>query len=268
MPQSNKISQWLENVYNNKANKEMLYLDLTKTQIPYNQSYLHKLAQTPSSRVNVIFIDGQQVPRYFQCSNLIIVTSFQTPYSLELIKKYIANGVIYVDDINSINKITASLHSKIIDTNTNFNYQLINKIEFEEVLQLDVKDIKEFVINRMILLEKIHYGFQWEHLNYLDDYLNIYHHCKILVANFVQYLYRLATLNFIATVKAVGGAIHKTLGVKSSVISFKSLTVALPMELRKNLRVYNLNENQIRNLKFKKRCDRISPIRISLTRNI
>ena len=243
--QKNKVNQWLENIYKGIPNQEVLFFNTSKSLLTqYNIANVECIANYPY-KIKVCVLDGINKGIYGRYSNLIIVSSSRDK-DFELIKKYITRDVIYVDDIDTMNNIVTLFQAKKIDEKSALKYTLLQKMEFEEVLKLDVNRLREFVLKRSNLLENIHYNFGWTGLVFLEDCLEIYNHRKILVASFAQYLYRLVTLNFISTDKSVGATIHKTLGVQSSIISPRALNVIpAATELRKNLRVYNLNENQV-----------------------
>lgn len=244
--QTNKVNQWLENTHKGVANQEVLFINASKNHTQCNLAGLKHLETFLTSNVVLLWLDGVQEAKYRYDKNQIIIISSQDIRYFEVIKKAITRGVIYVDESNTINKIIAMLQAQRIDEMGALTYTLLKKVEFEEVLKLDIKSLREFVLQRDWLLKNIDYGFIRREFQFLDDFIAIYNHKKILVASFAQYLYRLAALDFTSTDKSVGGAIRKTLGVKSGVISPRALKVIpTAKELRKNLRVYNLNENQV-----------------------
>lgn len=243
--QINKLNQWLENSYQGRANQEILFINASKNHIRCNLLDLKRMRNSLKSNFRLLWLDGIEEIRHRYYENQIVAMLSQNIKYFETIKRTIARGVIYVEKSESINDIIALLQAKRVDVKGELSYTLLEKVEFEEILKLDVKSLREFILNRANLLKNIHYCFGWMEHPFLNDCLAIYYNKRILLANFAQYLYRLATLDFTSTDKSVGAAIHKILGIKSSVISLKSLKIKVDISLLKNHRVYILNENQL-----------------------
>jgi len=243
--QINKINQWLENIYKGVANQELLLLNTSQNHTQCNLSDLKRLSTSLTSNVRLLWLDGIQEVKYRYYNNQIVVVSYQDMRCFETLKTALHRDVIYVNDSDTINKIIALLQAKKIDAMGALKYTLLKKVEFEEVLKLDRSSLEEFILGRINLLKNIHYNFVSMEHRFFNDCLEIYYSKRILLASFAQYLYRLATLDFTSTEKSVGSNVHKTLGVKSKVISPRALRMKIDMSLLKNHRVYNLNENQV-----------------------
>lgn len=240
--QKNIINKWLENSYNKNRNQEIIILKISTDYSQYNMIDLSNSGKYNSSNVNVM-IDA--VPQYRNLSNQIIVTNSLSLISLEWIKKVVQKKIILIEDINSINKIVSLLKNKELDFNNEIKYTLLEKIKFEDVLLLDSVSLKNFVLSREAFLNKLNKHFIAIDYEHLDSYINLYVKSKLLVANFAHTLYTLSTLDFISTQKAVGANIHKIVGVGSKVINLESKNIVTVSSLRKNIRVYDLNSNQI-----------------------
>lgn len=160
-------------------------------------------------------------------------------------KKIVQKNIILLEDVESINKMIFLLKNKQLEPQSEIKYLLLEKQKFENVLDLEIDMMREFIIVRIHLLKKLSIYFENLDIEYVDSCLDIYKHKKVLLARFIQSLYRLATLDYISTEKSVGATIHTTLGVSSKVIGMKSLKMGLPLKMIKNHRAYNLNENQI-----------------------
>ena len=243
--QINKLNQWLENSYQGRANQEILFINASKNHIRCNLLDLKRMRNSLKSNFRLLWLDGIEDIRHRYYENQIVAMLSQDIKYFETIKRTIARGVIYVEKSESINDIIALLQAKRVDVKGELSYTLLEKVEFEEVLKLDVKSLEAFILKRDNLLKNIHYGFGGIELTFLRDYLTIYSNKRVLLANFAQYLYRLATLDFTSSAKITGKAIHTTLGVPSKIINLKSLKIKVHMSLLKNNRVYIVNKNQL-----------------------
>jgi hypothetical protein len=243
--QNNKLKQWIENTNLGKTNQEILFINGSQNDICNNLLDLKRMSNSIQSRFKLLWLDGIEDVKYRYYENQIVVMFSQDEKYFETLKKAIARGVIYVDEIESINETIALLQEKRVDVNGELSYKLLQNVEFEEVLHLNQKSLEEFIIARDILLKNIHYRFEGINFTLLRDYLTIYSNKRVLLANFAQYLYRLATLDFTSSAKITGKAIHTTLGVPSKIINLKSLKIKVHMSLLKNNRVYIVNKNQL-----------------------
>ncbi|MDY0122939.1 hypothetical protein [Sulfurimonas sp.] len=242
--QKNRLHQWIESTNMGTTNQEILCINASYNHTQYNLLDLKRVAHSLQSRFKLLWLDGIEDVKYRYYENQIVVIFSQDEKYFEILKKALSRGVIYLDEIESINETIALLCEKRVEVNAELSYKLLQKIEFEEVLHLNQKSLEEFIIARDILLKNIHYQFKGIDFTLLRDYLTIYSNKRVLLANFAQYLYRLATLDFTSTVKSIGTAIHTTLGVPSKIINLKSLKIKIDINLLKNHRVYILNENQ------------------------
>lgn len=243
--QKNKLHQWIENINLGKTNQEVLFINATSNNTQCNLSDLEKIGNSLRANVKILWLDGIQEMKYRYFENQIVVIVSHDIKYFELLKRAIARGVIYLDEMNTINKTIDLLQGARVDVNTPLSYTSLQKMEFEEVLSLDRKSLEAFIITRDSLIKNIYYGFEGIDITLLNDYLTIYYSKKVLLANFASYLYRLAALDLNSTVKSVGATVHKILGVESKIINLQSLKIRISMSLLKNNRVYQLNENQL-----------------------
>lgn len=189
-----------------------------------NVEELRKLKNIPSGINQIIISEGNYEP-------------------IENMKSIVSSGIIYIEDVNSINKFINLINNKFLDENNEIKYELIQKIDFESLFKNEQINIQKFVLDRLYLLEKINSKFEDIDVDFLLTCLKNYHEKKILLASFAQLLYRLANLDFTSTTKKVGGNIREILGVKSSTINRTRLVGLKANQFNKNFRVYNLNEN-------------------------
>lgn len=243
--QNNELSQWIKNAKSEKPNKEILFFNTTKNYGQYNLDDLMRFEIVNAGVVNMHWINNQYKQMSYHLKNTIFIRSIKDTTGYETIKQYISRGVIYIDEIDTINRVIDMLCSRNIYEDSELKYTLIPKVEFEEIMKFDIKTLKEFILTREFILNQINCSFVLTDSRLLNNCLEAYDYSKILVASFAQHLYRLATLNFISNQKFVGGAIRKTLGVKSKAVNCRVLNPNSNLRWRKNIRVYDLNENQI-----------------------
>lgn len=149
-------------------------------------------------------------------NQIIISDSYE---AIENMKYVLSYKIIYIEDIDSINKLINLIKNKSFANTNEIRYELLQKIDFESLLTNETIYIEKFVRERLYLLEKINSNFERITDEFLITCLNNYHKNKILFASFAQLLYRLANLDFISTAKRIGGNIVEILGVSSGSIS-------------------------------------------------
>lgn len=237
------LNKWLENSYSNGKNQEVIALVIEQNNPPYNLDELQRISYSKSNNFNLTMLD--QSFNYCHNKNSIVVTNGVEYQSLETIKKILTKNVILVDDEQSILKIIGLFKGQVLDTQNEIQYTFVEKVDFKNLLEQDIEIIKEFIGQRSQHILKLNSNLQAIDINLINLYLDIYKHRNILLASFAQSLYRLANLDFMNTSKAVGGNIREILGVGSEVISYKSLKMELPMAFKRNIRIYDLNSNEI-----------------------
>jgi len=236
--QKNGINRWLENSYNRHINEEIIVFVTQQNNPPSNLGDLQRIS---NYNFNLTMLDDTLKYRHFK--NSIVVTNGMEYQSHEKMKKILSKNVILVDDEQSIIKMIELLKSRTLDAQNEIKHTLIEKVDLEEVLKQDIRSLADFIMQRSHHIQKLNFLLGVIDSALINHCLNIYENRNILLASFAQALYKLASLNFTANEKVVGGELRKVLGIKSSVISFRSLNLDLPTELRKNIRVYDLNEN-------------------------
>lgn len=231
------LNIWLENSAKNLSNQRVLFLNVNDSQEIINdlkkqyQVTLIKIEDLEEYKRNVVT----------EINPIIIFEGFYK--TIEIMKSLICREIIYIEDINSINKLINFIKNKSLDDKNEIKFETIEKVAFENLFEDNNVDIKRFVLDRLNQLKKINCNFEKIDIDFFITCLNNYHKNKILFASFAQLLYRLANLDFKSTTKRVGGNIHEILGVKSSTISKSRLVNLKVNQLSKGFRVYDLNEN-------------------------
>ena len=173
-------------------------------------------------------------------TNLIIISDSLEP--IENMKLILNREIIYIEDVNSINKLVELLNNKSLDYYNEIKYDFLQKVNFEKLIKSNPEDIEKFVSNRLSLLEKINCNFGNIDSNFLEICLKNYNSKKLLLASFAQLLYRLANLDFISSAKKIGGKIRQIVGVASNPVNSNQLQgLNIRLSLR-NYRIYDLNE--------------------------
>ena len=174
--------------------------------------------------------------------NQIIISEGYDQEPIDNMKSRISKGIIYIEDINSINKFIDLINNKSLDTTNEVKYELVQKVDFESLFKKNNLDIKRFLFDRLDLLKKINCNFEHTNIDSLIVCLDNYFKNKILFANFAQLLYRLSNLDFESSEKNIGGYIRRTLGIQSKIINKRNLVSLKVNQLEKNFRIYDLNE--------------------------
>ena len=78
----------------------------------------------------------------------------------------------------------------------------------------------------------------------LEYFLEVYYKRKILIASFIQKLYRLVNLNFLISEKKIGKILCNILNTSSKTVTPKYIGILGGTKKISNTRVYDLNFNQ------------------------
>ncbi len=233
----NILNVLFENVDKHFSNKEVVFLRVRKGDMQKIKDELKKIYSIHI--VGIEELEGEKMPSIGM--NPIIVSEDYYG-AVENMKFIINREIIYMEDVNSINRFIDILKNKFLNHNNEIKYELIKKVDFESLLKNETINIEKFVRERLYLLEKINSNFENITDEFLRTCLNNYHKNKILFASFAQLLYRLANLDFKSTAKRIGGKIREVLNVKSKPINSSNLSLSR-REPNKSFRVYDLKEN-------------------------
>ena len=235
----NILNIWLEILYENSSNKKILFL---KVNTGDTKNFSESLNIFIRKDISIINIDILKEKNWLEKigANLIIISDSLEP--IENMKLILNREIIYIEDVNSINKLVELLNNKSLDYYNEIKYDFLQKVNFEKLINSNLDDIGKFVSDRLSLLEKINCNFGNIDSNFLEICLKNYNSKKLLVASFAQLLYRLANLDFISSAKKIGGKIRQIVGVASKPVSSNQLQgLNIRLSLR-NYRIYDLNE--------------------------
>lgn len=234
----NELNIWLENTAKNLSNQRVLFLKVNQNDYLRILDDLNKQRQVTPIKIE----DFEKYKTVASGMNPIIISDGFYK-NIESMKVFLPREIIYIKELNSIEKLIFLINNKSHDFENEIYYELLQKIDFESLFKNEQMNIQKFVVDRLDFLEKINSKFENIDADFLLTCLKNYHEKKIVLASFAQLLYRLANLDFISTSKKVGGSIKEVLGVKSSSISRSKLVDLKTNQLNKGFRVYNLNEN-------------------------
>ena len=231
----NRVEKWIENVLKGKDNKEVLFI---KTNDSFSNSKI-------SRSMNVELIEFKSLNIKLDTAKNTIIKIDDSYEFCEFMKNNLLNGVIVILEESSIEKLFNAIQERDINIANEIEYKFLEKVTFEDILKYNRDNLRNFVLKREWILKKINSYYEELDLQDIDYFLEVYFTRKILIAKFVQILYRLATLNFIFSDKKVGGIIKEEVGVSSKVVSPKYIRFLGSTEKSKNARIYDLNINQV-----------------------
>ena len=235
----NILNIWLEILYENSSNKKILFL---KVNTGDTKNFSESLNIFIRKDISIINIDILKEKNWLEKigANLIIISDSLEP--IENMKLILNREIIYIEDVNSINKLVELLNNKSLDYYNEIKYDFLQKVNFEKLINSNLDDIGKFVSDRLSLLEKINCNFGNIDSNFLEICLKNYNSKKLLLASFAQLLYKLANLDFISSAKKIGGKIRQIVGVASNPVNSNQLQgLNIRLSLR-NYRIYDLNE--------------------------
>lgn len=234
----NGINIWLKNVANILGNKKIIFLKVNQNDI---QEIINDLKPLTMYYISIIKIEDLKENKHVLLKGMHHIIISNSSENIENMKLLINREIIYIEDMNSIQKLISLLTNKSLDHNNVIKYELLQKVDFESLLKENHLNAERFVLNRLLLLQKISCNFEYMDKEFLVTCLKNYYAHNKLLASFAQLLFRLATLDFISSSKKIGGKIYQLLGVHSKIVNSKKLD--LPMnQISKNFRVYDLNE--------------------------
>ena len=235
----NILNIWLEILYENSSNKKILFLKVNTGDTKIFSESLNIFIRKDISIINIDILKEKNWLEKIG-ANLIIISDSLEP--IENMKLILNREIIYIEDVNSINKLVELLNNKSLDYYNEIKYDFLQKVNFEKLINSNLDDIGKFVSDRLSLLEKINCNFGNIDSNFLEICLKNYNSKKLLLASFAQLLYKLANLDFISSAKKIGGKIRQIVGVASNPVNSNQLQgLNIRLSLR-NYRIYDLNE--------------------------
>lgn len=232
--QDNKLKIWIENGLNNALNIEVVFIKyegILNIKKPINSKF--------------DCIDTNMMNNYDDSKfrNPIITTNqiyrFET-----LFYNSIKDGFIFIENEESIKKFIYAIETKDISICNEIKFSLIKPVSLGIILKYSREDIEIFIKDRERILKAMNYKyvkFDEEDLKY---FLEVYYKRKILIASFIQKLFRLVNVNFSFSEKKIGKILCNILNISSKTVTPKYIGILGGTKKTSNTRVYDLNFNQ------------------------
>ena len=233
--QDNKLKIWIENGLNNTLNIEVVFIKyegILNIKKPFNSKF--------------DFIDTNILQEDFgiKFRNSIITTN--KIYKFEkLFYNSISDGFIFIEDEESIKKFIYAIETKDISICNEIKCSLVEPVSLEIILKYSREDIKIFIKDRESILQAMNYKYVKFDEEDLEYFLEVYYERKILIASFIQKLYRLVKLDFISSSKKIGSLLSEILSTSSKTHTPKQIGVVFIGKKPTNIKAYNLNINEV-----------------------
>ena len=230
--QDNKLKIWIENGLNNEANVEVVFIKYEGI-LNINKPKYSKFDWIDTSRVNS------------DCSSKFInsiITTNQISKLQKLFYNSIKDGFIFIEDEDSIKKLIFAIETKDTSICNEIKYSLVKPISLQEILFSSIYELNKFIEERENILKIMNYKYVKFDEEDLKSFLEVYYKRKILIASFIQKIYRLANLDFLISEKKIGEKLKNILDVASKIKSKKY--VGYGRYGVSNIRIYDLNFNQ------------------------
>ena len=232
--QDNKLKIWIENCLNNELNIEVVFIKyegILNIKKPFNSKFY--------------CIDTNMMNNYDDSKfrNPIITTNqiyrFET-----LFYNSIKDGFIFIENEESIKKFIYAIETKDISICNEIKFSLIKPVSLRIILKYSREDIEIFIKNRESILKAMNYKYVKFDEEDLEYFLEVYYKRKILIASFIQKLFRLVNVNFSISEKKIGKILSNILNISSKTVTPKYIGILGGTKKISNTRVYDLNFNQ------------------------
>ena len=232
--QDNKLKIWIENGLNNAPNVEVVFIKYEGI-LNINKPNYSKFDWIDTNRVNS------------DCSSKFInsiITINQISKLQKLFYNSIKDGFIFIEDKESIKKFIYAIETKDISICNEIKFSLVKPVSLGIIHKYSREDIEIFIKNRESILKAMNYKYVKFDEEDLEYFLEVYYKRKILIASFIQKLYRLVNLNFLISEKKIGKILCNILNTSSKTVTPKYIGILGGTKKTSNTRVYDLNINQ------------------------
>lgn len=232
--QDNKLKIWIENCLNNELNIEVVFIKyegILNIKKPFNSKFYCIDTNMINNDCDSKFINS-------------IITTNQIYNFEKLFYNNIKDGFIFIEDKESIKKFIYAIETKDISICNEIKCSLVEPVSLEIILKYSREDIEIFIKNRESILKAMNYKYVKFDEEDLEYFLEVYYKRKILIASFIQKLYRLVNLNFLISEKEIGKILCNILNTSSKTVTPKYIGILGGTKKTSNTRVYDLNINQ------------------------
>ena len=232
--QDNKLKIWIENYLNNALNIEVVFIKyegILNIKKPFNSKFYCIDTNMINNDCDSKFINS-------------IITTNQIYNFEKLFYNNIKDGFIFIEDKESIKKFIYAIETKDISICNEIKFSLVKPVSLGIILKYSREDIEIFIKNRESILKAMNYKYVKFDEEDLEYFLEVYYKRKILIASFIQKLYRLVNLNFLISEKEIGKILCNILNTSSKTVTPKYIGIRGGTKKTSNTRVYDLNFNQ------------------------
>jgi len=232
--QDNKLKIWIENCLNNELNIEVVFIKyegILNIKKPFDSKF---------NCIDTNMINNDCDSKFINS----IITTNQIYNFEKLFYNNIKDGFIFIEDKESIKKFIYAIETKDISICNEIKCSLVKPVSLEIILKYSREDIKIFIKNRESILQAMNYKYVKFDEKDLEYFLEVYYKRKILIASFIQKLYRLVNLNFLISEKKIGKILCNILNTSSKTVTPKYIGIRGGTKKTSNTRVYDLNFNQ------------------------
>lgn len=232
--QDNKLKIWIENCLNNELNIEVVFIKyegILNIKKHFNSKFYCIDTNMINNDCDSKFINS-------------IITTNQIYNFEKLFYNNIKDGFIFIEDKESIKKFIYAIETKDISICNEIKFSLVKPVSLGIILKYSREDIEIFIKNRESILKAMNYKYVKFDEEDLEYFLEVYYKRKILIASFIQKLYRLVNLNFLISEKKIGKILCNILNTSSKTVTPKYIGILGGTKKTSNTRVYDLNFNQ------------------------
>ena len=233
--QDNKLKIWIENCLNNELNIEVVFIKyegILNIKKPFNSKFYCIDTNMINNDCDSKFINS-------------IITTNQIYNFEKLFYNNIKDGFIFIEDKESIKKFIYAIETKDISICNEIKCSLVEPVSLEIILKYSREDIKIFIKDRESILKAMNYKYVKFDEEDLEYFLEVYYKRNILIAAFIQKLYRLVNLDFISSSKNIGSLLSEILSTSSKTHTPKQIGVVFIGKKPTNIKAYNLNINGV-----------------------
>ncbi|MCT7487271.1 hypothetical protein N5T98_11995 [Aliarcobacter cryaerophilus] len=233
--QDNKLKIWIENGLNKVDNIEVVFikyegiLNITK---PFNSKFDCINTNMMNNDFGIKFRNS-------------IITTNQIYRFEKLFYNNIKDGFIFIENEESIKKFIYAIEKREPSICNQISFEVVETFDLEKLLGFNESHMKNFIETREKILQAINDKYTKFDESELKYYLEVYYKRNILIASFIQKLYRLAMLDFISSAKKIGGILSYILSTSSKTHTPKQIGVVFIGKKPTNIKAYNLNINEV-----------------------
>ena len=232
--QDNKLKIWIENCLNNELNIEVVFIKyegILNIKKPFNSKFYCIDTNMINNDCDSKFINS-------------IITTNQIYNFEKLFYNNIKDGFIFIEDKESIKKFIYAIETKDISICNEIKFSLVKPVSLGIIHKYSREDIEIFIKNRESILKAMNYKYVKFDEEDLEYFLEVYYKRKILIASFIQKLFRLVNVNFSISEKKIGKILCNILNTSSKTVTPKYIGILGGTKKTSNTRVYDLNINQ------------------------